>query len=78
MLRRCYDALGLVLVDMLQRGGVKKVAKLGVAVAEAGGITLACNAQRALLRVQEARQLPMGCVCREVIRYVSLQHTFWD
>lgn len=66
--RRCDDAVGLVLMDMLQRGGLKEAAKLGIAVAEAGGITLACNAQRAMLRFQEACCLPMGSICREVIR----------
>ena len=66
--RRCEDAIGQVLMHMLERGGVEQVAKLGVAVAEAGGIVLACNAKRALLRWQEARRLPMDSVCTVVIR----------
>ena len=66
--RRREDALGLVFLHMLERGGVGDVATLGIAVAEAGGITLACDAKRALLRCQEAYHAPMGLVCKEVIR----------
>ena len=55
-------------MHMLEQGEVEEVAKLGVAVAEAGGIVLACNAKRALLRWQEAYHLPMDSVCTEVIR----------
>ncbi len=55
-------------MQMLKYGGVKEVANLGVAIAEAGGITLACDAKRAMLRRQEARHTPVGLVCLEVTR----------
>ena len=65
---RREEALGLVFMRMLEQGGLGEVATLGVAMAEAGGITLACDAKRALLRCQEASHAPMGRVCIEVIR----------
>ena len=65
----CEDALGLVFMHMLRWDAVKEVACLGVAIAEAGGITLACNIKRAMLRHQEACHAPMGLACMEVIRY---------
>ena len=62
------EALSLVLMHMLELGGLGEVATIGIAVADVGGITLACDAKRALLRCEEARRAPMGRACIEVIR----------
>ena len=65
---RREDVLGTVFMHMLRWGGVTEVANLAIAIAEAGGITLACDIKRAMLRHQELCHAPVGLVCMEVIR----------
>ena len=55
-------------MHMLRWSGVKEVAILGIAIAEAGGIMLACDIKRAMLPCQAACHAPVGLVCMEVIR----------
>ena len=65
---RREEALSLAFMHMLELGGLGEVAAFGIAGAVAGGITVACNAERAVLRCEEARRAPMGRTCLEVIR----------
>lgn len=55
-------------MHMLRFGGVKDAAKLAVALADVSAITMMCNAERAILRWERARHLPVGKICLEVIR----------
>ena len=53
---------------MMQMGGARQVAEVGVALVDAGAIVLACSAARAVLRWERARGWPTGMAVMEVIR----------
>ena len=57
---------------MLRFGGAKDAAKLAVALADVSAITMMCNAERAVLHWERARHLPVGKICLEVIRWITL------
>lgn len=72
-LPRHEDATGLVLLQMLQRGGARELAQLCAALIDVSAVTMACNAERALLRWELARGYPVGTVCIELIRCATWQ-----
>jgi hypothetical protein len=53
---------------MLRFGGAREAAKVAIALADVSAITMISNAERATLRWERARHLPVGKICLQVIR----------
>ena len=68
MARRHEDAVGLVLLHMLQWGGAEQVAKIGIALADVSAFALLSEAERALVRWELAHGYPVGSVILAIIR----------